>query len=288
MRKLICGILSVSAKCLMAAALVACPALAQDQAPKLQAPEAGQQQAGQSQQPASQPPTQASGSASEGQNPPKPAQPSPGGEDQDKEKGSTTNSSGTSKDRMFFALPNYLTIENPNQLPPLTAGQKFKTVARGAFDPVELGYFGVLAGFSQAANSEPGYGQGAEGYAKRYGAAFGDSTIENFMVGAAMPSLLRTDPRYYQRGKGGFAKRATYAISRLFVTRTDSGHATFNFSEVFGSGIAASISTYSYHPSGDRTVSNTASVWGTQVGQDAFTYMLKEFWPDIRRMFKKK
>ena len=197
------------------------------------------------------------------------------------------NSSGISKDRLFFTLPNYLTIENSGQLKPLTPGQKFKAVARGAFDPIELGYYTAVAGISQAANSEPGYGQGAQGYGKRYGATFADGTIENFMVGAVMPSILRTDPRYYQQGKGGFFHRSTYAISRLFVTRTDSGHSTFNFSEIFGSAIAAGISTYSYHPGNDRTVINTTSVWGTQVGQDGITLMLKEFWPDIRRKFDK-
>jgi hypothetical protein len=194
---------------------------------------------------------------------------------------------GTSNDRMFFALPNYLTIENSAQLKPLTAGQKFKAVARGAFDPVQVPYYAIVAGIGQAANSEPGYGQGAEGYGKRYGATAADGVIENFMVGAVFPSILRTDPRYYQMGKGGFFHRTEYAISRLFVTRTDSGHPTFNASEIFGSAFAAGISTYSYHPGNDRTLSNTASVWGTQMGQDAISAMLKEFWPDLRRKFDK-
>jgi hypothetical protein len=194
---------------------------------------------------------------------------------------------GTSNDRLFFAFPNYLAIENSGQLKPLTPGQKFNAVARGTFDPFELGFYAAVAGIGQADNSERGYGQGAEGYAKRYGATFADSVIENFMVGAVFPSVLHTDPRYYQLGKGGFVHRTEYAISRLFVNRTDSGHRIFNFSEVFGSAVAAGISTYSYHPGNDRTLSNTASVWGTQIGQDAISSMLKEFWPDLRKRFKK-
>jgi len=196
--------------------------------------------------------------------------------------------SGTSNDRLFYALPNFLTLENGGRLPPLTTGEKFKVVARGTFDYVEFPWYAALAGIGQAQNSEPGYGQGAAGYGKRYGAAFADGTIENFMVGAVFPSLLRQDPRFYQRGRGTFWHRSGYAISRIFVTRTDSGHAQFNFSEFLGSALGAGISTYSYHPRADRTLPNTASVWGTQVAYDTLTIFVKEFWPDIRRKISHK
>ncbi|HXN27791.1 MAG TPA: hypothetical protein VN902_11760 [Candidatus Acidoferrales bacterium] len=169
----------------------------------------------------------------------------------------------------------------------MTAKQKFQVAARSSFDYVQYPWYAALAGISQAQNSEPGYGQGAEGYAKRYGSEFADGTIENFMVNAVVPSLIHTDPRYYQLGKGGFVHRTGYALSRLVITRTDSGHNTFNFGEIGGSFAGAAISTYSYHPEADKTLSNTASVWGTQVGYDAIRIVLNEFWPDIRRKFHK-
>ena len=81
-------------------------------------------------------------------------------------------------------------------------------------------------------------------------------------------------------------KRQGYAISRVFVTRTDSGKSQFNYSEVLGSAIAAGIST-TYHPASDRTFSGVSGVWGTQVGSDTLTFVVKEFWPDIRRMLHK-
>jgi len=136
--------------------------------------------------------------------------------------------SGTSNDRLLFTLPNFLTVENAGHIPALTTGQKFKVVARTSFDYVNFPWFGVLAGVSQAENSEPGYGQGARGYAKRYGSLFADGTIDNFMTSAILPSLLHQDPRYYQLGKGGFLHRTGYAISRTFVIRTDSGRSAFN------------------------------------------------------------
>jgi len=113
-----------------------------------------------------------------------------------------TETNGTSKDRLFFTLPNFLTVENAGNVPPLTTAQKFKTVARSSFDYVEFLWYGALAGISQAKDSEAGYGQGAEGYAKRYGSAFADGTIENFSTKAIFPSLLHQDPRYFQLGKG--------------------------------------------------------------------------------------
>ena len=199
------------------------------------------------------------------------------------QKANENTGSGTSNDRLFYTLPNFLTVQNVEPLPPLTPGQKFKVVARSSFDYVEYPWYGILAGIGQAENSEPSYGQGAAGYAKRYGTAFADGTIENFMTAAVLPSLLRQDPRFYQSGTGSFWRRTRYAISRIFITFTDTGQEQFNYSEIVGSALAAGISTYSYHPDNERTLGNTASVWGTQVGYDTLTIVVKEFWPDVRR-----
>ena len=229
-------------------------------------------------------------------------------QDKDKDKNGQAASdqgknAGTSNDRLFLALPNFLTLENAGHVPPLTAKQKFKVVARGSFDKIEFPWYGILSGISQAENSEPGYGQGWEGYAKRYGSAFADGTIENFMTSAVFPSILHQDPRFFQSSQGSFAHRAEYAVSRIFVTRTDSGHSQFNYSEIFGSAVAAAISTNTYHPRSfiskswdpttnmvvydfnpsSRTLPNTASVWGTQVLYDTITIVIKEFWPDVHR-----
>ncbi len=237
------------------------------------------------------------------------SQTQPDKKDQGKAAGTPSGTSaGTSNDRLFLALPNFLTLENSGKVPPLTTKQKFKVVARGSFDKIEYPWYGVISGISQAENSEPGYGQGWEGYAKRYGSAFADGTIENFMVGAVFPSLLHQDPRFYQTSQGTFAHRAGYAVSRIFVTRTDSGHSQFNYSEILGSALSATISTNTYHPrafisthydpttnmlvyvhnASDRTLPNTLSVWGTQIAYDTITIVIKEFWPDVHRKMVKK
>ena len=196
-------------------------------------------------------------------------------------------SNGTSQDRLFFTLPNFLTVENAADAPPLTVTQKFKVTARSVFDPVNFVWFGLLAGISQAENSESGYRQGWKGYEKRYAAFMGDGIIENFSTQAVLPALLHQDPRFFQSGQGGFWRRTRYAVTRIFVTRADSGKSQFNYSEIVGSAAASAISTYTYHPREDRNLANTGSVWGSQVGYDALTYVIKEFWPDLRRRLNK-
>ena len=210
---------------------------------------------------------------------------------------------GTSNDRLFYAMPNFLTLQGREKVPPLSSKDKFKVVALGTFDYFEYPWWGVLAAINQAENNEAGYGQGWAGYGKRYGSTAGDSLVENFMVGAVFPSVLHQDPRFYQSGGSGFFKRSGYAISRIVVTRSDSGKSQFNYSEVFGSAIAAGISTYSYHPrstfvstptnphlfvASERTLPNTLATWETQLSLDAITIAVKEFWPDIHRKLSHK
>ena len=212
-------------------------------------------------------------------------------------------SKDNSSERLVFALPNFLTVQNGAHLPPLSAKDKFKVVARGSFDYVNFAWYGLLAGINQADNSEPQYGQGWEGFGKRYATTWADGVIENFMVGAVFPSVLHQDPRFYRAVDGSFGHRFVYSASRIFVTRGDSGHRQFNFSEVLGSAMSASISTFSYHPKGtfvstptnphmflpsDRTLSNTADVWVTQMGTDAVTLVIKQFWPDVQRKLSHK
>jgi hypothetical protein len=212
----------------------------------------------------------------------------PSGNDTKNSDNKGDGAAATSKDRLFFALPNFLTLENGAQAPPLTSGEKFKVVAKGAFDYIQVPWYALIGAIGQAENSESGYGQGWAAYGKRVGSSAADGTIENFMTGAILPSILHQDPRYFQMGKGKTWNRLTYSASRILITRSDSGHKQFNFSEVVGSALSAGISTYSYHPHSDRHISDVADVWGTQLGTDAITIVLKEFWPDIRRKIMKK
>lgn len=189
---------------------------------------------------------------------------------------------------IFGIMPNRLTVEDPlSHPPPLTSKQKFAAALQNTFDPFEFFVVAVVAAGRQAQNEPKAWGQGWGAYGKRYAASFADQADFNMMVDAVLPSLLKEDPRYYRLGQGGVFKRTGYAVSRILITRTDSGHKTFNFPEIAGAGISSGISN-AYYPSEDRTLSKNLSRWGLLLGEDAALNLLKEFWPDIRRRILKK
>jgi hypothetical protein len=190
-------------------------------------------------------------------------------------------------DRMFYVMPNYLTVDNQSQVAPISWKEKFAVTAKGTFDPYEFVIVGVVAGIRQAEDAYPSFGQGAAGYGKRYGAAFADQADGNIMVGAVFPSILKIDPRYFRLGRGGFAYRFRYAAGRVFIARKDSGGYMFNVPEFAGNAIAIGISNV-YYPAANRSFSSNFSNWGLQMGIDAFGNELKEFWPDIHNHFSKK
>lgn len=194
-----------------------------------------------------------------------------------------TNLGQPRNDRIFGVLPNYRTIENPNiRMTPLSTNEKFKLALEVSFDPYAYVIAGALAGYGQAKDDPKSWGEESWiPFIKRYGASFADQTSENIMTEAVVPSLLREDPRYFRLGTGGFIKRSGYAVSRIWVTQTDTDHRTFNFSEILGAGASAGISNF-YYPPEDRTLSANLSRWGVMVGEDTFFNLLKEYWPDIR------
>ena len=138
-----------------------------------------------------------------------------------------------------------------------------------------------FAGLSQINNSNPSFGQGSEGYAKRYLASVADQDIGNFMTEAIMPSLFHQDPRYFRKGHGSVGGRILYAASRVIVTKGDSGNWQFNASEFVGNGIVAAIGN-AYYPDA-KGFDPTMQRMFTQIGTDAVSQVLKEFWPDVKK-----
>jgi hypothetical protein len=183
--------------------------------------------------------------------------------------------------RILGVLPNYRTADGTKDFEPLTAGGKFKIAGKDSFDwPVYL-LAGAFAGLRQISDDTPSFGQGMKGYSKRYGAALGDQVMGNMMTEAIMPSLLHEDPRYFRKVHGSVLGRTAYALSRILVTRTDAGNWRFNTSEVLGNGITAAVGN-AYYPD-NRGMAGTMERFGNQLGTDAVSNVLKEFWPDIKR-----
>ena len=190
------------------------------------------------------------------------------------------------KKHRLFGVLNYTTVETRDQFGTLSPKTKFRLSAKTMSDPVTVSFIGMIALVGQARNSNPGYGQGFQGYEKRFGTFFADTGIGTVMTTSVFPTLLQQDPRYFQLGRGGTWHRAMYSVSRIFVTRADSGELEFNYSEIVGNAVAAGVSN-TYHPQNQRTLGNTFSVWGTDIVLNAICNVAKEFWPDIRRKIHK-
>jgi len=193
---------------------------------------------------------------------------------------------GKQTKRILGIIPNFRAVSVDTHLPPQTRKEKFVGFAKDSFDYSSFIWIGALAGVSQLKNSTPEFGQGAAGFGRYYWHSFADQTNENLWVGFLLPVAARQDPRYYTLGRrtangyNGPLKRAGYAVSRLFITRTDSGGNTFNVSEVGGAGAAAAISNL-YYPSPERTWTKTYQRWLLNASLDGMTDVFREFWPDI-------
>ena len=154
--------------------------------------------------------------------------------------------------RVFGILPNFYTSFVWDAAP-LNSKQKFRLAFRSATDPVTFLTTGFLAGVQQARDTYPDYGQGAEGYGKRYGADYADIFVGRMLGAAVLPSVLHQDPRYFYQGSGSFGSRTWHALSSAFICRGDNGKRQFNFSHILGNFAAGSISNL-YRPDNDRGI----------------------------------
>jgi len=187
--------------------------------------------------------------------------------------------------RVFGVLPNYRSALTTNVYTPITARQKFVIAAKDSFDYPLILVAAGYGGLGQLTNENPSFGQGFAGYLKRVGTSYTDQAGGNLMTEAVFPVLLHEDPRYFLLGTGSKLHRTGYALTRIFVTRTDSGGRRFNFSEVLGNATIVGISN-AYYPD-ERTLSDNLLRLAQQLGTDAVSQVLKEFWPDVkRRLFR--
>jgi len=177
--------------------------------------------------------------------------------------------------RVLGFLPNFYVSYIPNAVP-LTAKQKFNLAWKTTIDPVSFGLNTVTAGIEQATDDFHGYGQGAEGYAKRYGASYADFVVGTYIGSAILPSLLKQDPRYFYKGVGTKRSRVMYAIANAVICKGDNGHWQPNYSAIVGSVAAGGVSNL-YYPPGDRGANLVFENTLIGIGTTAGANLLQEF-----------
>lgn len=208
--------------------------------------------------------------------------------------------------RVLGVIPDF-GVTNRQNAPPLTQGEKFHLFAKSAFDPATIGIVGLQAGLSQKENEFPAYGQGAQGYGKRFGASLADEVSSGFWTNYVYPVLLKEDPRYFRLGEGGFGHRLVYSLLQEIVCHTDKGGRSFDFSNVLGAFTSGAISNL-YYPGNtlirtipatptssalpvyenDRGAILTLSRASIALGYGTIGGLFDEFWPDVRRKMLRK
>jgi hypothetical protein len=184
--------------------------------------------------------------------------------------------------RIFWIIPTFKVTESKTPTT-LTPHQKLEIVMKDTVDPYTIGFTAFVAGIALASNDPSGYGQGAAGYGKRFGASYADQASAGFFGGFLLPSVLHEDPRYYRQGSGPFLQRFAHALVRPVVTYKDSDGRTFNWCGLMGSLMASGLSN-AYYPDDQRGVAKTFSRWATGIPFSVIDHMVDEFGPDLQHL----
>jgi hypothetical protein len=190
------------------------------------------------------------------------------------------------KQRVFGVMATFNTTTNKDALP-LSTAQKYQLFFKSASDPWPFLLAGFGAGIDQAQDSFPEYGQGMQGYAKRFGAAYTDYFTGNLLGNAVLASMMKEDPRYFQKGTGSYTSRFLWAATSTVWCKRDNATWGPNYANVLGNLMGAAVSNL-YYPQSDRTVGGTVSRGFTVTAQAIIGSEVIEFWPDMVRHYRRK
>jgi hypothetical protein len=190
-----------------------------------------------------------------------------------------------------FARPLERKAVHPSHYKPgaklctLKLKDKFVLFVQDSIDPVTFLATGFSAGLDQAENTDPSYGQGAEGYGRRFGTEFAGQASSRFFKDFAYPSIFSEDPRYYRLAQGNAGRRLLHAVEHAVLAHRDDGKRMFNFSEWLGTTSAIVLSN-TYQPDNQRGFAPAAQRVGYSILQDVGFDVLREFWPEISKKFR--
>jgi hypothetical protein len=169
---------------------------------------------------------------------------------------------------------------------PLSGGCKFNLFLRQIYSPYTFASAGFQATWAQAMGQWPHYGGGMQGWGKRFGATLADTEARRFIQGFALATILHQDPRYFPSNNRKFISRMWYSTTRVVVTKNDNGNSTSNASEFLGALFTSALQN-AYYPRHDRTFGDTMNRFGGALSSDAIGNLLREFTPDMKRIFRK-
>lgn len=184
------------------------------------------------------------------------------------------------------AYSSYMGTGGSQFLPyePLTSHQKFEIFTRRTYSPFTFFSAAFDAAYAHVTDSWPDYGHGVSGYGKRYGATIANAESRSFFMSFLFPTVFHQDPRYFSSPSTKFLPRMLYAASRVLITRSDSGNDTLNTSVLAGTAVTTALSN-AYYPRPERTLGDSMNRFGGSLLGGVQTNIMREFWPDLTRMF---
>ncbi|MGC2695075.1 MAG: hypothetical protein WA738_04720 [Candidatus Angelobacter sp.] len=169
---------------------------------------------------------------------------------------------------------------------PLTAREKFDVFLHSTYSPRTFLNAGidVVANHIKRRDRNVEYETGFRGWGQHYGTELGTSESDIFFQKFLLPAILKQDPRYYRNPDLPFVKRALYSMSRVLITRTDSGGQAFNSSKILGAMASRALSDL-YVPGQRQGLHPLTGCVSFNLLRDAGMNMVHEFWPDFRHKF---
>ena len=105
-----------------------------------------------------------------------------------------------------------------------------------------------VAGINQANNAPPEWGQGAEGYAKRFGSDFGIAGVST-TARYALSEAFKEDTLYYRCECKGFFPRLSHAMISTFTARRgEDGHRVFSIPDLLAPYAGSMTAVYAWFP----------------------------------------
>jgi hypothetical protein len=193
--------------------------------------------------------------------------------------------SGLAQESKTLPLPLVSPRAVAGPVEPLSAEEKARLAFKNTFGTRALANRALLAGLNQWMDHPEEWESGTRGYGKRFASRMGRLAVRN-AVQLSTDLAFKTDPRYDRCDCAGFLPRAGHAWRRVLLARRDSGGEMIGVSRLAGAYVTPMI-TDQWYPARLNTWSHKLESGTWFLGWRGVNNMLKEFWPDIKRTFRR-
>ena len=168
----------------------------------------------------------------------------------------------------------------PQAFRPMTKSERLNDYLKKLANPVSVVSSSASAGIGQWRDSPDEWGQGGEGFGRRFASSFAQHIVtETLLFGVS--TALHEDNRYALSADRSTRGRILNAIKGTFFARRDDGGMRFSYSRIGAYGGAAIISR-SWQPEDSHKVRGAFYSVSSSIGMSIGMNVVREFWPRRR------